>query len=194
MMQSTSVNQAMAKYRILVVDDEPMVTEVVERYLQRDGFEVSTADDGDKAIALAGSWAPDLVVLDLMLPGKDGLEVCRALRKDGAFGSAGAALRDSTTKLSGNMAASKAAAIKNSDAPALLLFILILSLQRASWLTMRPSMITAVTCEAYSNGSPSNSATSPSFPGSSEPTRPAIPSIRAAAVLLPAVSWSTRRI
>jgi DNA-binding response OmpR family regulator len=73
----------MSRYRILVVDDEPMVTEVVERYLMRDGFEVSTAYDGDKALALAQSWAPDLVVLDLMLPGKDGLEVCRALRREG---------------------------------------------------------------------------------------------------------------
>jgi DNA-binding response OmpR family regulator len=73
----------MPRYRILVVDDEPMVTEVVERYLARDGFDVATTDDGDKAIALAGSWVPDLVVLDVMLPGKDGLEVCRALRRDG---------------------------------------------------------------------------------------------------------------
>jgi DNA-binding response OmpR family regulator len=68
--------------RILVVDDEPVVTEVVERYLLRDGFEVSTAGDGDRAIALAQTWAPDLVVLDVMIPGKDGLEVCRTLRKE----------------------------------------------------------------------------------------------------------------
>jgi DNA-binding response OmpR family regulator len=74
----------MARFRILVVDDEPMVTEVVERYLVRDGFDVLTADDGDKALSLAQSWAPDLVVLDLMLPGKDGLEVCRSLRSNGA--------------------------------------------------------------------------------------------------------------
>jgi DNA-binding response OmpR family regulator len=73
----------MARYRILVVDDEPMVTEVVERYLVRDGFEVLTAGDGDRALSLAQSWAPDLVVLDLMLPGKDGLDVCRGLRAEG---------------------------------------------------------------------------------------------------------------
>jgi DNA-binding response OmpR family regulator len=72
----------MPRFRVLVVDDEPMVTEVVERYLLRDGFEVSTCADGDEALALAQSWAPDLVVLDLMLPGKDGLEVCRTLRRD----------------------------------------------------------------------------------------------------------------
>jgi DNA-binding response OmpR family regulator len=72
----------MPRLRVLVVDDEPMVTEVVERYLVRDGFDVSTADDGDAALALAQTWAPDLIVLDLMLPGKDGLEVCRTLRRD----------------------------------------------------------------------------------------------------------------
>jgi DNA-binding response OmpR family regulator len=77
-----SQEAAMPRFRVLVVDDEPVVTEVVERYLMRDGFEVSTAGDGDAALALAQTWAPDLVVLDLMLPGKDGLEVCRALRRD----------------------------------------------------------------------------------------------------------------
>src|SRR5688572_24750914 len=79
---ATSQEAAMPRLRVLVVDDEPMVTEVVERYLVRDGFDVSTADDGDAALALAQTWAPDLIVLDLMLPGKDGLEVCRTLRRD----------------------------------------------------------------------------------------------------------------
>ncbi len=83
MMRAQSQNEAMARFRILVVDDEPMVTEVVERYLVRDGFDVLTAGDGDRALTLAQSWAPDLVVLDLMLPGKDGFEVCRNLRADG---------------------------------------------------------------------------------------------------------------
>jgi DNA-binding response OmpR family regulator len=68
--------------RVLVVDDEPMVVEVVERYLQREGFEVATAGDGAEALALSRSWAPDLVVLDLMLPELDGLEVCRILQKE----------------------------------------------------------------------------------------------------------------
>ena len=75
--------ESMAKTRVLVVDDEPMVTEVVSRYLGREGFEVATAADGEKALALAREWSPDLVVLDLMLPTVDGLEVCRTLRKDG---------------------------------------------------------------------------------------------------------------
>src|ERR687891_119412 len=68
--------------RVLVVDDERVVTEVVERYLQREGYEVSLASDGAEALRLAQEWAPDLVVLDLMLPTIDGLEVCRQLRRD----------------------------------------------------------------------------------------------------------------
>ncbi|MEA2640203.1 MAG: hypothetical protein QOF51_1597 [Chloroflexota bacterium] len=72
----------MAQGRILVVDDEPMVTEVVGRYLQREGFDVSLAGDGEEALRLARAERPDLVVLDLMLPRIDGLEVCRTLRRD----------------------------------------------------------------------------------------------------------------
>lgn len=70
--------------RILVVDDEPMVVEVVDRYLQREGFEVATATDGVEALAVSRSWAPELIVLDLMLPELDGLEVCRTLQKEGS--------------------------------------------------------------------------------------------------------------
>jgi DNA-binding response OmpR family regulator len=68
--------------RVLVVDDERVVTEVVERYLQREGYEVSLAFNGAEALRLAQEWVPDLVVLDLMLPVMDGLEVCRRLRQD----------------------------------------------------------------------------------------------------------------
>ena len=66
--------------KVLVVDDEHMVTEVVERYLKRDGYEVSLAADGNEALRIGLNWSPDLIVLDLMLPGIDGLEVCRRLR------------------------------------------------------------------------------------------------------------------
>ncbi len=68
--------------RVLVVDDEPMVAEVVERYLRQEGYEVSIAVDGAKAVQIAHTWVPDLVVLDLMLPVVDGLEVCRELRRE----------------------------------------------------------------------------------------------------------------
>ena len=68
--------------RILVVDDERVVTEVLERYLRREQFEVALAPDGNEALRIAAEWNPDLVVLDLMLPGVDGLEVCRRIRKE----------------------------------------------------------------------------------------------------------------
>ncbi|WP_217163462.1 response regulator transcription factor [Streptomyces sp. AC512_CC834] len=69
--------------RILVVDDDPTVAEVVAGYLDRAGHLVDRADDGPAALARAAAHRPDLVVLDLMLPGMDGLEVCRRLRDDG---------------------------------------------------------------------------------------------------------------
>src|SRR4051794_5947 len=67
--------------RILVVDDDPTVAEVVARYLMRDGYDVDCVADGYAALSIAAAKEPDLVVLDLMLPGIDGLEVCRRLRE-----------------------------------------------------------------------------------------------------------------
>ena len=66
--------------RALVVDDEPSLTRVVAGYLEHEGFVVTTAADGEQALASARSDPPDVVVLDLMLPGIDGIEVCRQLR------------------------------------------------------------------------------------------------------------------
>jgi two-component system, OmpR family, response regulator ResD len=66
--------------RVLVVEDDPTVREVVERYLEREGIVVDAVGDGLIALEHAESCWPDLVVLDLMLPGLDGLEVCRRLR------------------------------------------------------------------------------------------------------------------
>jgi DNA-binding response OmpR family regulator len=68
--------------RVLVVDDDTTVADVVRRYLERDGYSVLLAGDGETALRLAAEHPPDLVVLDLMLPGIDGLEVCRRLRAD----------------------------------------------------------------------------------------------------------------
>ncbi len=70
---------------VLVVDDEPTIAEVVSRYLQRAGYQTRIAGDGTAALHAAASQRPDLVVLDLMLPGVDGLEVMRRLR-DGPEG------------------------------------------------------------------------------------------------------------
>jgi len=66
--------------RVLVVDDDPTVSDVVRRYLERAGFAVALAADGPAALTAFTREQPDLVVLDLMLPGIDGLEVCRRLR------------------------------------------------------------------------------------------------------------------
>jgi two-component system, OmpR family, response regulator ResD len=67
---------------ILVVDDEPTIAEVVARYLERAGYETRVAADGPSAVAAAQSRRPDLVVLDIMLPGFDGLEAMRRIHED----------------------------------------------------------------------------------------------------------------
>jgi two-component system, OmpR family, response regulator ResD len=65
---------------VLVVDDEPIVRDVVVRYLEREGYETLAAGDGDRARELLEQHSPNLVVLDVMLPGTDGLELCRWIR------------------------------------------------------------------------------------------------------------------
>ncbi len=69
--------------RVLVVDDEPVVVEVLERYLAREGYVVQTASDGLAAMESFNASRPHLVVLDLMLPGMGGMEVCRRIRSAG---------------------------------------------------------------------------------------------------------------
>ena len=68
--------------KVLVVDDDAKTVELVKLYLNRDGYKVLVAYDGIEALRLARESHPDLVVLDLMLPGCDGLEVCRTLRDE----------------------------------------------------------------------------------------------------------------
>jgi DNA-binding response OmpR family regulator len=70
-----------ARGSVLVVDDEPTIAEVVSRYLERAGYRTTIAADGLQALEVAAAHHPDLVVLDLMLPGIDGLEVMRRLRE-----------------------------------------------------------------------------------------------------------------
>ncbi len=72
----------MAKGNILVIDDEADLIELVRYNLEKEGFEVSAARDGEAGLAAALRDSPDVVVIDLMLPGIDGLEVCRSLRAD----------------------------------------------------------------------------------------------------------------
>jgi DNA-binding response OmpR family regulator len=66
--------------RVLVVDDERPIIELVRGYLEREGWEVATAPDGRAALEAARATSPDVVILDVMLPGLDGIEVCRQLR------------------------------------------------------------------------------------------------------------------
>jgi len=70
--------------KILLADDDPRVVELVQTYLEKDGFAVLAAGDGDEALDLATRHRPDLVVLDIMLPKRDGWAVCRRLREDSA--------------------------------------------------------------------------------------------------------------
>lgn len=67
----------------MVVEDEAIVAEVVERFLRREGYETMVASDGRQALSALGNFIPDLIVLDLMLPEVDGLEVCRQVRSRG---------------------------------------------------------------------------------------------------------------
>ena len=68
--------------RILVVEDEATIADAVAARLRSEGYEVTVARDGLSGVDLAASWHPDLVLLDLMLPGLDGLEVCRRIQRD----------------------------------------------------------------------------------------------------------------
>src|SRR4030042_359107 len=72
----------MSGKKVLVVDDDVKTVELVKLYLNRDGYRVLTAYDGNNALQMARESRPDLIVLDLMLPGMNGLDVCRTLRKE----------------------------------------------------------------------------------------------------------------
>lgn len=74
-----------APKRILIADDEPDILEIISYNLTREGFSVTTAKDGDDALAKAKSSKPDLIILDIMMPKKSGVEVCGILRSQPAF-------------------------------------------------------------------------------------------------------------
>src|SRR5690349_16512312 len=71
--------------RVLIADDDTVVRDVVRRYLERDGLDVSIAHDGTEALRLLGSQRIDVAVLDVMMPGPDGMTLCRSLRQRGDF-------------------------------------------------------------------------------------------------------------
>lgn len=68
--------------KVLIVEDDPNTVELIRLYLDRDGYQVVTASDGNEGLRLAREEAPDLIVLDLMLPGIDGMQICRTLREE----------------------------------------------------------------------------------------------------------------
>ncbi|MDH7501057.1 MAG: response regulator, partial [candidate division NC10 bacterium] len=74
----------MAREKILVVDDDPDLLNLVRYNLEKEGFQVLLATDGERALQLASSELPQLILLDLMLPQVDGLEVCRQIKRDEA--------------------------------------------------------------------------------------------------------------
>lgn len=72
----------MSKKKIVIIEDEPDILEVLSYNLKREGYEVLTASDGLKGLALVRQEVPDLVLLDLMLPGMDGVEICSSIKND----------------------------------------------------------------------------------------------------------------
>jgi two-component system alkaline phosphatase synthesis response regulator PhoP len=71
--------------KILIADDEPDILEIIQFNLQTEGYEVATAKNGDEAIDMAKKHQPDLIILDIMMPGKNGIEVCKILRTQPKF-------------------------------------------------------------------------------------------------------------
>lgn len=70
------------KHKILLVDDEPDILEFISYNLKKEGFPVFTANNGEEAIKIATKELPELIILDVMMPGMDGIETCEELKKD----------------------------------------------------------------------------------------------------------------
>ncbi len=91
--------------KILIADDEPDILEIIQFNLQSEGYEVTTAKNGDEAIEAAKKTQPALIILDIMMPGKNGIEVCNILRMQPAFQDTLiiflSALSDETTEVRG---------------------------------------------------------------------------------------------
>ena len=71
--------------KILVIDDEPEITEIVETFLSENGFQVAIENNPHAAVKKAQSFKPDVILLDIMMPGVDGYDICQALKKDTRF-------------------------------------------------------------------------------------------------------------
>ncbi|HEX2896458.1 MAG TPA: response regulator [candidate division Zixibacteria bacterium] len=73
--------------KVMVVDDEPEITEIVETFLTEAGYKVAVANSGSEAIKKAKEFKPDVILLDIMMPGMDGYAVCQQLKKEPHFGN-----------------------------------------------------------------------------------------------------------
>ena len=102
--QSTKAMESKGR-KVLIVDDEPDILEILKYNLEKEGYSVVTAKDGDEALDRARNTAPDLIVLDMMMPKKSGMEVCELLRAQTAFKDTLimflTAINDETTQLKG---------------------------------------------------------------------------------------------
>lgn len=72
----------MPKRRVLIIEDEPSIILSLEFLLQREGYETAAAMDGEEGLGLVGRWRPDVVLLDVMMPKRNGYEICRAIKAD----------------------------------------------------------------------------------------------------------------
>lgn len=79
------MNTPLAAKKVLIADDEPDILEIIQYNLQSEGYEVATARNGNEAIDLARKFQPELIILDIMMPGKNGIEVCNILRLQPEF-------------------------------------------------------------------------------------------------------------
>jgi len=73
------------KTKVLVIDDDVNICELIRLYMEKEGFEVVTVYNGSKALEVFRNEAPNIVILDIMLPGADGWQVCREIRKSAIF-------------------------------------------------------------------------------------------------------------
>ena len=80
-----TMNPIMAKSKILIVEDDPDILELLHFNLEKEGYQTFRTENGEQAVVLAQKHTPDLILLDLLLPGIDGLEVCRRLKRDPAL-------------------------------------------------------------------------------------------------------------
>jgi DNA-binding response OmpR family regulator len=97
-------------FRVLLVDDEPVIRELVQAMLEGDGVEVRCMDSGTRALAEARAYRPDLVLLDVVMPGLDGLAVLRLLKSDAALAETQVHMLTARSKAADHAAAEKAGA------------------------------------------------------------------------------------